>query len=187
MADGANIRIEYVDPGDLVPATYNPRTITDAALRRLARLLDVHGFVDPIIARRQDKLIIGGHQRLRANAMRERPDPLVPVVFVAGVSDAKAKALNIALNNTEAQGEYDQPKLADLLIEIDTDEFDVPEVTGFAATDIASLLGELDDVVADPAIPEAYQVVVQCDSEDDQRATYERLTGEGLMCRLLTL
>ena len=107
------IEVQYVNPDTLNPAPYNPRTMSDDALSRLAKLLDSHGIVDPIIARRSDNLVIGGHQRLKANAMREKPDVEVPVVFLDGISDEQAKALNIALNNPKAQGEYDWPVLAD--------------------------------------------------------------------------
>lgn len=34
---------------------------------------------------------------------------------------------------------------------------------------------------------ETYQVLVECDGEAQQQAIYERLTAEGLHCRLLTL
>lgn len=132
-----DLRIEYVNPADLKPAPYNPRQISEQALRRLATLLDVHGFVDPVIARREDKLIIGGHQRIKANALREYPAPVVPVVFLEDISDTRAKALNIALNNQEASGEFDMPKLADMLQQIDTGEFDVPSFTAFSDEDIA--------------------------------------------------
>ncbi len=184
----AEMTIEYIDPAELLPAAYNPRSISDGALSRLAALLDAHGFVDPIIARRRDKLIIGGHQRVKANALRHSPAPLVPVVFLDDVSDDRAKALNIALNNTETQGDYDPAGLADLLAEIDASDFSVPEYTGFSAAEITEIVGADDDALAGlSTIPEAYQVVVECTGEDHQRAIYERLTGEGLRCRLLTL
>ena len=149
MRDG--LAIEYVDPAELKPAPYNPRRISEEGIRRLAKLLEVHGFVDPVIARREDKLIIGGHQRIKANALCEHPDPVVPVVFLDGISDERAKALNIALNNQEAQGVFDAPKLADLLQEIDTGEFDVPEFTAFSAQDIAGLMHGLDEHSRKPA------------------------------------
>ena len=134
------IQIEQVDPAELHPAEYNPREITDDALQRLAKLLDAHGFVDPIIARREDGLVIGGHQRLRANAMRAKPDKKVPVVYLEGLSDDQAKALNIALNNPAAQGDFNPPKLADLLQSIDAADFDVPMFTAFSAEDLAEML-----------------------------------------------
>jgi ParB-like chromosome segregation protein Spo0J len=178
--------ITYVDPAELRPADYNPRTISQAALERLAGLLETHGFVDPIIARRQDRLIIGGHQRLRANAMRATPDERVPVVFLDGISDAQAKALNVALNNAEAQGRYDDDRLAALLAEIG-DEIDLAAATGFAAEALAELTDDLPEMDAMPEIPQSHQVVVECASEDHQREIYERLTAEGLRCRLLML
>lgn len=36
-------------------------------------------------------------------------------------------------------------------------------------------------------IPELFQVVVECDDENHQRQTYEKLTAEGFSCRLLNL
>jgi len=134
------LTIELVKPAALQPAAYNPRKISDKALRALARLLDEHGFVDPVIARREDRLLIAGHQRLRANLLRHRPDELVPCIFLDGLSDARAKALNIALNNPAAQGEYDRQKLGSLLAEIDTGQLDLPAATGFAAEDLSELI-----------------------------------------------
>ena len=37
------------------------------------------------------------------------------------------------------------------------------------------------------AIPEAFQVVIECRDEAEQQAVFERMTGEGYACRLLTL
>ena len=36
-------------------------------------------------------------------------------------------------------------------------------------------------------IPERFEVIVKCDNESAQKKMYERLTAEGLTCRLLTL
>ena len=90
-------------------------------------------------------MVIGGHQRLRANDLREHPDETVPVVYLEGVSDAQAQALNIALNNQAAAGEFNIPKLADVLQAIDTGEFDVPVVTGFSEAELAGMVHGLDE------------------------------------------
>lgn len=133
------MKIEYARPEDLRPAKHNPRTCSPKALKALARLLDEHGFVDPVVARRADKLLIAGHQRLKANTLRRKPDRRVPVVFLSDISDDRAKALNIALNNPEAQGRYDSEKLAELLGELDSGRLDLPAVTGFDAERLAEL------------------------------------------------
>ena len=191
---GQEIGIEYVDPATLAVAPYNPREVSDEALGRLASLMDSHGWVDPVIARREDRLVIGGHQRLKANALRQTPDRLVPVVFLDQVSDARAKALNVALNNSQTQGDYDYPKLADVLREIDTGGLDVGALTGFSQYDLAELLhpgapGDeyTRDAQEDIEIGQSFQVAAECETEQAQRELYERLTREGYTCRLSVL
>ena len=182
--------IEYVDPAALSPAPYNPRTIGQDALKRLAGLLDAHGFVDPVIARREDRLIIGGHQRLRANKLRRRPDEKVPVIFLDGITDDRAKALNIALNNPRTQGEFDRPALAELLSEVDIPDEEMPQLTGFSQEDISEMLAGAptnQGICGEPRIGECWQVAAECESEAEQRELYERLTAEGYTCRLLVL
>jgi len=138
-----SLSIEYVPPDALKAATYNPRTIDKTALQALAGLLDSHGFVDPVIARRQDGLVLGGHQRLRANALRTKPARLVPVVFLEGIDDQRARALNVALNNPSAQGRFDMEKLSPLLMDLETTGLEVPRLTGFDADEVADLTAAL--------------------------------------------
>jgi P27 family predicted phage terminase small subunit len=51
---------------ELRPDPANPRRISDAQLEALTRSLKEYGFVQPVLARREDKTVIGGHQRLLA-------------------------------------------------------------------------------------------------------------------------
>jgi hypothetical protein len=37
------------------------------------------------------------------------------------------------------------------------------------------------------AVPEIYQILVDCGNEARQQEVFERLTSEGMKCRLLTL
>ncbi|MDP6635993.1 MAG: ParB N-terminal domain-containing protein [Phycisphaerae bacterium] len=138
------LKIEYVSPESLRPADYNPRKISRTALEALAGLMDAHGFVDPVIARRSDGLIIGGHQRIKANALRKTPRDLVPVVFLEDITDDMAMALNLALNSPSAQGRYDHALLAELVVQLDHAGLEVERLTGFDADEIANLTAEMD-------------------------------------------
>jgi hypothetical protein len=53
---------------DRCPASWpaNPRRISDAELDALTRSLRAFGFVPPVLARHDDHVVIGGHQRLVA-------------------------------------------------------------------------------------------------------------------------
>lgn len=75
-------------------------------MESLRRSVSRWGMVEPLVVRRSDQLVIGGHQRLEA--ARALGLAAVPVVYVEA-SDAEAKALNLALNRI--QGEWDLPKL----------------------------------------------------------------------------
>ncbi|HXH21602.1 MAG TPA: ParB N-terminal domain-containing protein, partial [Dehalococcoidia bacterium] len=63
----------------LRPDPANPRRISDAELEALTRSLREWGFVQPVLARREDNTVIGGHQRL--TAARRLGLKTVPVVF----------------------------------------------------------------------------------------------------------
>lgn len=136
------IEIAHVKPSSLKPAPYNPRTMSDEARARLTRGIDAFGLVDPIIARKSDKMVIGGHQRLEAAKALKLAT--VPVVYV-DVDDSQAAALNVLLNNPSAQGEWDFALLSNLLSELDGNGFDMA-LTGFDGDELEKMLGHVPDV-----------------------------------------
>lgn len=139
---------ERVALGKLNRAGYNPRHMPEAELQKLARGIRRHGMVQPIVARRRDLLVIGGHQRLTAleKILAERgltPDQVarfeVPCVLV-DLSDRQCKLLNLALNRIS--GDWDWDALASLLTELrdDPEAGDDIQLAGFDD-------GELDEVL----------------------------------------
>ena len=135
--------ITYVPPESLKDAGAGTRKITRKALVALAEVMDKHGVISPIIARRHDRLILDGHQRIRANALRETPETRLPCVLVPGVSDERAVALNIALNNPSLQANFNEKRLAAALEGLSETEMDVAASTGFTCADLA----EVDEVI----------------------------------------
>lgn len=150
-------RIDMVDPASLKPLPGHPRRARPQALAALARLMDKYGFVEPVIARREDRLIIAGHERLKANALRDRPDRLVPCIFLAGLDDSRAAALHVALNNPTAQARYDSDRLAGLLQRLlaNSAADEVARLTALSPRDIARLLENLQPLPAEPMAPAA--------------------------------
>lgn len=129
------IDVVYVNIEKLNPAPYNPRAISESALEKLKNSIQHFGTVDPLIVRRLDNLVIGGHQRLQA--LRELGWPKVPVVYI-DLNDAQTKALNIQLNNPNSQGTWDDEKLMLLLDDLQHELPDI-EVTGFNLHEISEL------------------------------------------------
>ncbi len=128
--------------------------------QKLVRSIQEFGMVEPLVVRRSDHLVIGGHQRLEA--AKALGMAVVPAVYVE-LSDVEAKALNLALNRI--RGEWDMPKLGELLEDLQR----LPEIdealTGFGGDEIDALLAELErDRAADPreeSFPEAAEALQQ--------------------------
>ena len=66
MPESTALEITNLPIRDLRPDPANPRRMSDEELESLTRSIREFGLIDPIIARREDKVVIGGHQRLLA-------------------------------------------------------------------------------------------------------------------------
>src|SRR5437016_6911412 len=122
---------------NLKPAPYNPRLVlkpTDRRYRKLAASLREFGLVEPLVWNEPTGHVVGGHARLAI--LKEMGVTEAPVSVVC-LTPEREKALNVVLNNLEAQSRYDPAKLADLL----TDLAELPELemTGFDSGDLAAL------------------------------------------------
>jgi ParB-like chromosome segregation protein Spo0J len=153
---------------DLKPAPYNPRLVlkpTDRRYKKLAASLHEFGLVEPLVWNELTGHVVGGHARLAI--LRELGVAEVPVSVVR-LTTARERALNVVLNNLEAQSRYDPAKLADVLTELA--ELPELELTGFDDCDLAAL--KMEPVVDLPAEVETHQVEVTIATDP---ATFDRL------------
>jgi ParB-like chromosome segregation protein Spo0J len=119
---------------ELSPAKYNPRTISSDSLGRLTKSLSELGNLQPITWNAKTGNIVGGHQRLKCYSALGKDEVEVWAVWL---DEAQEKAANIALN--KLSGEFDMPKLKDILEEIDVGEIDV-DITGFSLEEISKMM-----------------------------------------------
>lgn len=133
--------------GELKVAEYNPREMPALELRKLMRSLEEFGFVEPVVAREEDRLVIGGHQRIEAmrrllvekNAKRPAIEATkIPVVLLRGVDDTRAKLLNLALNKIHGQWDYD--KLSELLSSLPELDTSIVSISGFDSVEIEDIM-----------------------------------------------
>jgi ParB-like chromosome segregation protein Spo0J len=99
----------------LKPARYNPRKPLmprSRAYRKLRASIERFGLVEPLVWNATTGRLVGGHARLRI--LKDLGITDVPVSVVRLTPD-REKALNVVLNNLEAQGRYDPKKLAGVL------------------------------------------------------------------------
>ena len=132
------LQIVEVPIGDLRPDPANPRRISDAQLEALTRSIKEYGFVQPVVARREDKTVIGGHQRLTA-ALR-LGYKTVPVIYL-DLTQEQARVLNLGLNKISA--DWDEELLARLLADLKpVEEIDLA-LSGFSEDELTKLLKSL--------------------------------------------
>jgi DNA modification methylase len=131
--------IEQVPIDELHPDPANPRRIGDEELDALERSIRQFGFVEPVLARREDATVIGGHQRLLA--ARRLGLTSVPVIWL-DLSTEQARLLGLALN--KISGSWDDALLARLLADLGaTPDLDL-SLSGFGEDEIKDLLRSLE-------------------------------------------
>lgn len=178
--------LRRVRASELRPNPRNWRTHPDRQRDALRGVLAEIGYADALLARELPDgslELVDGHLRAETT-----PDLEVPVL-VLDLSEQEAAKLLVLLDPLAGLAESDSDALAQLLAGVETDNEAIRQLLDDLATepDPAFDDGPGDDDPADVPVPEGYQVVVDCRDEDQQRTIYERLTGEGLTCRLLTL
>ena len=134
--------IQKIDVEKLNPAKYNPRKDLkpgDPEYEKLKKSIETFGYVEPVIWNKRTGCIVGGHQRYKI--LKEQGAKEIECVVVE-MDVAEEKALNIALN--KVSGDWDLPKLADLIGELDDGMFDV-SLTGFDAAEIDDLFSKVHD------------------------------------------
>lgn len=165
---------------DLVPYERNPRRGSVETIRESLR---THGQYRPIVVNhgthtgRANEILAGNHTW---QAAKDEGWSEIAATYV-DVDEETAKKIVVMDNRAADKARNDADALAALLGELG----DLTG-TGYTDDDLAKLLGE-DSPNADEQFASRFEVVVECGSEDAQQEVYDRLTGEGWTCRVLSL
>ena len=169
----------------------NWRTHPERQRRLLSGLLSEIGYADALIARELPEgglELIDGHLRAETTPEQEVP------VLVVDLSESESLKLLATLDPLSSLAGSDDELLKSLVSELSFEDAELErylgELSSSASEEACSLELASDTSESserDLAIPEIFQVVVECSSEREQRELYERLSGEGLRCRLLLL
>ena len=149
------LRVAYRPAATLIPYANNARTHSEAQIAQLAASIREFGWTNPILVDGENG-IIAGHGRLLA--ARKLGMATVPVIELAGLSDAQKRALIIADNKLALNAGWDTDLLALELADLGGLGFDL-SLTGFDDLEIAALtkgtpgLTDPDDVPEPPARP----------------------------------
>ena len=148
------LAISYRPVSGLIPYARNARTHSDEQVAQIAASIRAFGFTNPILVDGENG-IIAGHGRLLA--ARKLGMAEVPVIELAGMSEAERRAYIIADNKLALNAGWDTDLLGAEFAALEGLGFDL-SLTGFGADEIAGLMNvgspgltDPDDV---PALPE---------------------------------
>lgn len=171
--------------GDLKPYRNNPRE-NKQAVAAVARSIKEFGFRQPIVVDKRGVIVVGHVRYLAAIKLQLKR---VPVHVATDLSAKQLQAYRIADNQTGSLSEWDFDKLIVEVGDLRRDAFDLASL-GFKPQQFNDLVAAVDGGELrgqGQAIGEAWEIRVECRDEAHQREVYERLTGEGLTCRLQVL
>jgi DNA modification methylase len=138
---------------ELVPSPQNARTHPKRQIEQIKASIVEFGFTNPILADPEGH-VIAGHGRLMA--ARAIGMSHVPVIELAGLSEAQIRALRLADNKIALNAGWDLEILQSELAELTTLDIGIdPALTGFTTGEIDVILEGPDDPDDDvvPAVP----------------------------------
>ena len=178
--------LRRVPVAELKPNPRNWRTHPDEQREALQGVLAEIGFADALLARELpdgELELIDGH--LRAETA---PGATVPVL-VLDVDQEEAEKILLTLDPLAGMAGVDGEQLASLIADAEFESSQVDEILDRLRIEVEKAGAVMPDIEPpEPVtIPESFQVVVECGSEERQHEVYDRMTEEGFRCRVLTL
>lgn len=168
---------------DLQPHPGNWRTHSAEQQEALRELLAEVGYAGALLARELDDgslQLIDGHLRAETT-----PEQMVPVL-VLDVTAAEGNKLLAFYDPLAALAGRHAERAQQLAAEVQTNSPHLRQLLqtlcGEQATSAAAAT-----TAAEEAYETTYQLVVQCNDEVQQRELFERLSAEGLSCKVLTM
>ena len=133
-------------------ADYNPRTIYEENQKKLYKSIKENGLVEPLVWNKRTKRLVSGHQRITVADKIYKKDYDVPVAII-DVDEDKEKKLNVQLNNSNLQGDWDLNLLENLSLDISFEDM------GFTESDV--------DLMFDGQVAYNNEPIEEDDSDED--------------------
>jgi len=179
-----NMKIENLPTNKLVPYARNAKLHDESQVSKIASSIREFGFNNPVLVDGEKPPgIIAGHGRVLAAKKLGLAE--VPCIRLAHLSEAQKRAYILADNRlAELGGGWDMEmlkielgELGDMDVQLD----DIGFESGFLEVDEPHDESDL----GGGNFESQYAVTVICSGEADQQKVYERLTKEGLNCKVV--
>jgi ParB-like chromosome segregation protein Spo0J len=184
VADGIAVWCSHDEIGDLEKAIENPRNPNkhpDTQIKLLANIMKVQGWRNPITISKLSGFITKGAGRRKAALLNGWTQ--APFDYQDYENEAAEYADLIADNRIAELAEPDLDLLKDILESIEGLD---AELTGYDPDELINEESK-EEAHGINSPDSAYEVVITCESEEAQEATYDDLIAKGYDCRILTL
>ena len=159
----------------------HPATQRDA----LRGVLDDIGLADAVIAR---ELADGSLQLVDGHLRAEVADDTLLPVLIVDLDDDETDKLLLAHDAITNLADVDHDNLADLVLNVDTNNVALQSLFEDLAQSIPTLpLPVTSREPPEVNIPQLWEVVAECADELQQLTVYQQLVNSGIKCRLITL
>ena len=179
------MQVEQLKVGDLIPYVNNSRTHSDEQVMQVASSIKEFGFTNPILID-DDGGIIAGHGRLMAAKKLDIDE--VPCIRLGYLSEAQRKAYVIADNKLALNSGWDNDLLKIELMQLDSIDFDL-NLTGFDLSELANIFDPVTEEIElkEQAYSETFNIIIECDDEQNQEFIYNELQEKGYKCQVQSL
>lgn len=180
-------QVAWVSVDTPIPYANNPRKHSREQVGQIAALIREYGWTQPIVVS-PDMTVLAGHGRLMAAKRLKLSE--VPILVVDDWNEAKAKAYVIADNKVALNSGWDLDMLKVEMEQLQADGEDL-SLLGFAQDELDSILayGEEEEEQGEDEsgdLEDVFEIVIDCDSQEDQWEKLEQLKARGLKCRKVT-
>jgi ParB-like chromosome segregation protein Spo0J len=132
------MKIEEINIDDVIPYHNNPRK--NQAVDKVASSLSEFGFQQPIVVDKNMVVIVGHTRLLSAKKLGMKKVP----VFIADLTEAKAKAYRIADNRLSEDSDWDYDFLNIEMNMLKEENFDLGQL-GFSEEELDRLIADEED------------------------------------------
>jgi ParB-like chromosome segregation protein Spo0J len=171
---------ERVKISDLKFDQDNPNRMARSQLDRLKASIKRWGDIVPVVTN-SELLVADGQQRVTAMRMLGMTECSV---IRLPVKDVDRRLLRQVLNKLKGKHNKELDSAEYLRILEQGEKEDLRALLESVGEELPE---DLDDREISVAIPETYEIIVECRDEDDQKRIFEKLKLEGYKLRILTL
>jgi ParB-like chromosome segregation protein Spo0J len=177
-----SLEVVYLSPQALTPYEGNTRKHNKEDIEQIKESILADGFNDPIGIWGEKNLIVEGHGR--QIAAMELGLESVPCIRLDHLTDTQRRDYAIRHNRTAELSGWDFGKLEEEIARLEIEgvdlsglKFDLDALNG----------GDNPETDKEVSLEEKYQLIVDCENENDMQEKYNVLREAGIECRVSTL